>query len=103
MAPASPVLLAPADGPLASPTILIFTDTLLHGERLARDLNVLAPCAVLDILNPDQNGVTAGATAFRAVLSDVSLARSATIAALRSHLDPLRTPVAPYLFLPHPP
>lgn len=101
MAPASPVLLAPADGPSTSPTILILTDTPLRGERLARDLNVLAPCAVLDILDPDQNDGTAEVAAFRAVLSDVSLVRSATIAALRAQLDRLKARPAPYLFLLH--
>ncbi len=101
MAPASSVLLAPADGPLATPTILILTDTPSRGERLARDLSVLSPCAVLDILDPDQNDGTAEVAAFRAVLSDVSLVRSATIAALRAQLDRLKARPAPYLFLLH--
>lgn len=81
--------------------ILILTDAAARGERLSRNLGVLAPCLVLDLLDPDHCTIEPPAAMVRAVVSDVSLTQSATIAALRRQLDRLKVSRPPHLCLLH--
>ncbi|MDR7040384.1 putative nucleotidyltransferase with HDIG domain [Methylobacterium sp. BE186] len=82
-------------------SVLVFTDTPARGERLARELNALAPCLVVDLLDPEHRGLCPPAASLRAVVSDASLTSSATIAALRFQLDRLKPSRIPYLCLLH--
>lgn len=82
-----------------SGSLLLLTDSLTRSKGLARDLSTLSPCIVSDLLDPEPCSVAANPATLRAVLSDASLLQSATIAALRHQLQPLKARGLPYLCL----
>ncbi len=82
-------------------SFLVLTDTPARGERLARELNAVAPCIVVDLLDPDHRSLCPSAESLRAIVSDASLIPSATIAALRLQLDRFKASRLPYLCLLH--
>ena len=97
----SPALPKQLSNQAAPNHILILTDAPARGERLSRDLRGLAPCIVLDLLDPDHRNIEPPVATVRAVLSDTGLNRSATIATLRRQLDRLKVNHPPYLCLLH--
>jgi len=99
--PPSPALPKQPSKEAVSDCVLILTDEPGRGERLSRDLSGLAPCIVLDLLDPDHRSIEPPAAMIRAVVSDASLTRSATIATLRRQLDRLKVSHPPYLCLLH--
>ncbi|GJD96469.1 HD-GYP domain-containing protein [Methylobacterium iners] len=95
----SPDEAAPFPARPQADSILILTDTPARGERLAREFSVLAPCLVLDLLDPDQRSLAPPADVVRAVVSDASLVQSAVIAGLRRQLDRLKVAQPSFLCL----
>ena len=80
---------------------LLLTDTPDRAARLARDLAVVGPSLVLDVLDPDQADRTPDRATLRAVVSDISFRSSATVAGLKRHLDRLGRERPPYVCLLH--
>ncbi|MGU3539461.1 HD-GYP domain-containing protein [Methylobacterium sp. A54F] len=79
--------------------ILLLTDRPTQAGRLFRDLERLGGCTTLDLLDPEQGRAEPRTAEIDAVVSDVSLAHSGTIAALRFQLDRLKARKVPYLCL----
>ncbi|GJE02218.1 HD-GYP domain-containing protein [Methylobacterium isbiliense] len=86
---------------MATSTILLLTDAPERGKRLARDLEPLATCQIIDVLNLDESRTQVPGPSVRCVVSDASLASSATIGELRFHLERLKGRSIPYLCLLH--
>ena len=82
-------------------TLVLLTDTLARGGQLARNLNLIGSTLLVDVLDPENAKLRLASGTVRAIISDVSFARSSTVAALRSHLGRLRVNREPYLCLLH--
>ena len=81
--------------------IVFLTDTPMRAHRLARNLVNLASSRIMDVLDPDQHPTDIERASVRVIVSDVSFARSETIAALRRYLDALRDLHKPVLCILH--
>jgi putative nucleotidyltransferase with HDIG domain len=81
--------------------ILFLTDTPLRSQRLARDLVQLGSSRIMDVLDPDQRPSDIERASVRVLVSDVSFARSETIAALRRYLDALQDLRKPFVCILH--
>ncbi|WP_336489009.1 HD-GYP domain-containing protein [Methylobacterium nigriterrae] len=79
--------------------ILLLTDMPDRAERLARSLCLAGQSRIVDVLDPDQARIRLDPASVRAIVSDVSFARSECIAGLRRHLDAFRADRRPYLCL----
>ena len=82
-----------------SGSLLLLTDSPARSKPLASDLSALAPCIVVDVLDPEASNVIVSPAALRAVLSDASLLQSTTVAALRRQLHPFKDTGLPFLCL----
>jgi putative nucleotidyltransferase with HDIG domain len=85
----------------AAVQILFLTDTPVRAHRLARDLVHLAASRIMDVLDPDQRPSEIDRDSVRVIVSDVSLSRSETIAALRQYLEALQELRKPVLCILH--
>jgi putative nucleotidyltransferase with HDIG domain len=81
--------------------ILFLSDTPIRAQRLARSLVHLGSSRIVDVIDPYQNPAEIDRTSVRVIVSDVSFARSETIAALRRYLDAFQDLRKPVLCILH--
>lgn len=81
--------------------LIFLTDTPMRGLRLARSLVHLGASQVLDVLDPDQKPSDIERAAVRVIVSDVSFARSETVAALHRYLQALEDLHKPLVCILH--
>lgn len=76
--------------------LLLITDDVHRGRRLARDLNTLGACQVRDLYNDAVPNIGPNL-----IISDVESLNSEALVRLRRTLDQVRGDGVPYLFLVH--